>query len=165
MHSPLQFVPEHRLKRFHRWAMSWLKDLAALLDSTAILAPLAKSVERIGHAFLDDIEHFVLVLVMLRATPYVRRAPARKRLVDDGRKLRGIARALMGSRIRRQLRPKDLRARIEALSQDIDVLTARLLRRLPCGFTRRRPIQARREQGFAAPPCITLVAPACADTS
>src|ERR1700742_123947 len=120
MRNAAQFIPHHRLQWFHHWAMSWLKQLAALLDGAGVMAPLAKSVERISHRFLDDIEHVVLVLVMLRAAPHVRRVPARHGLVDDGRKLRGFARALMGARLRRALRPKDLCARIEALSQDLD---------------------------------------------
>ena len=54
------------------------------------------------------------------------------------------------STLRRALRPKDLRQRIEALTQSIDALVARLLKRLPRGLTRRRPIKARREANVVA---------------
>jgi phosphate uptake regulator len=48
--------------------------------------------------------------------------------------------------LRRSLRSKDLRQRIERLRQDINALVTRLLDRLPRGLTRRRPIKARRER-------------------
>jgi hypothetical protein len=56
-----------------------------------------------------------------------------------------MRRAVIGSAMRRTLRSKDLNQRIAALSQNVDVLVARLLKRLPRGLTRRRPHHTRPE--------------------
>jgi hypothetical protein len=146
---PMRFVAEPisdlRLKRFHRWAMLWLKWFVAFLDAAGALAPLSSEAQCIGHLWLDGVERIVLSIVMLRAAPRVR--PCNKRRGVSERRLNEFAlrRAIIGSALRRSLRPKDLRQRIEALTQSTDALVARLLRRLPRGLTRRRPIKARRE--------------------
>ena len=57
-----------------------------------------------------------------------------------------------------RLRSKDLNQRIAALSQDVDTLVARLLKRLPRGLTRRRPHHTRPERRSVA--CVTVHAQA-----
>jgi hypothetical protein len=76
-----------------------------------------------------------------------------------------MRRAIIGSAMRRTLRSNDLNQRIAALSQDVDALVARLLKRLPRGLTRRRPHRARPEprQIARAIACAEAVLPA--DTS
>jgi len=145
----MRFVAEpftqHRLQRFHRWAMLWLAWFAAFLDSASAFAPVTKQVETIGHRWLDRIERIVMAIVMLRAVRHVRGMQAREGVAEHRRKERALARAVVGSALRRAIRSKDLRERIARLQQDIDALVARLLRRLPRGLTRRGPIKRRRD--------------------
>lgn len=125
--------------------MLWLKWFAAFLEGAVVFAPLSKQAHTIGHQWLDRIERSVMAIVMLRAVRRVRRINPRKGVAEHRRKESALARAVVGSALRRSLRSKDLRERIERRTQSIDALVARLLRRLPRGLTRRRPIKARRE--------------------
>jgi len=125
--------------------MLWLKWFAAFLDAAGALAPLSKQARSIGHVWLDRIERRILAIVMLRAVRHVRRIAPRKGIAEHRCKESAFARAVVGSRLRRSLRSKYLHERIARLMQSIDVLVAALLRRLPRGLTRRRPIKARRE--------------------
>ena len=77
---------------------------------------------------------------MLRAARHVRRVQSPRGASDHRRNDTALRRAIIGSTIRRALRPKHLRRRIAALTQSIEALVAQLLRRLPRGLTRRRPI-------------------------
>jgi len=138
-------ISELRLQRFHCWAMLWLKWFVAFLDAAGALAPLSKQARNVGHSWLDRIERAILAIVMLRAAPQVRRTTPRKRIAERPRKERALSRAVVGSRLRRSLRSKDLHERIARLTRNIGTLVAALLRRLPCGLTRRRPIKTRRE--------------------
>jgi hypothetical protein len=145
----MRFIAEpftqHRLQRFYRWAMLWLTWFAGFLDAASQFAPLAQSARTIAHLWLDRVERMVLAIVMLRAVRLVRGAQTRRGVAEHCRKERGLSRAVVGSSLRHALRSRDLRQRIERLRQDVDVLVARLLRRLPRGLTRRRPINARRD--------------------
>ncbi|MFZ2030610.1 MAG: hypothetical protein WAU68_09910 [Vitreimonas sp.] len=147
--TPMRFVAEpftqHRLQRFHRWAMLWLAWFTAFLESARLFAPITAQVEEIGHRWLDRIERVIMAVVMLRAVTRVRRVTPRKGVDEHRRKDSALARAVVGSALRRAIRSKDLRERIARLQQDIDALVARLLRRLPCGLTRRRPIKPQRD--------------------
>ena len=157
-------ITQHRLQRFHRWAMLWLTWFAAFLDAASGFAPLAPQAQRIAHAWLNRIEHVIVSIVMLRAAPRVRTIRARRHGTAPNRSGVSLRRAVIGSAMRRALRPKDLRRRIAALTQNLDALIARLLKRLPRGLTRRSPIVARPE----ARPTLARIAPlaaARADTS
>jgi hypothetical protein len=134
-------ISDLRLTRFHRWAMLWLKWFVAFLDAAGALAPISTQAERIGHRWLDRIERVIFAIVMLRAVRHVRCIKSRRPFALHRLARSGLSRAVIGSALRRALRPKDLRGRIEALKQSLDVLIARLLKRLPRGLTRRRPIR------------------------
>jgi hypothetical protein len=136
---------EHRLQRFHRWAMLWLAWFAAFLESASLFAPISAQAEAIGHRWLDRIERMIMAIVMLRAVPRVRRVTARRGVAEHRHRERALARAVVGSALRRAIRSKHLRERIARLQQNIDTLVARLLRRVPRGLTRRRPIKPRRD--------------------
>jgi hypothetical protein len=150
----MRFVAEPisnlRLQRFHRWAMLWLKWFVSLLDASGALAPISAQAERIGHRWLDRIERIVFAIVMLRAAPRIRGMRDRRPFAMHRLKQAALSRAVIGAKQRRAFRPKSLRARIEALTESIDLMVARLLRRLPRGLTRRRPILARPEAQIAA---------------
>jgi hypothetical protein len=143
-----QPISDLRLQRFHRWALLWLSWFAGFLDAAGSFAPLSLQAERIAHHWLDRIERVLLAIVMLRAVPHVRmprthRAHAQHRLIQSA-----LSRAVIGAKVRRAIRPKNLRQRIETLRRaDLNALVARLLKRLPRGLTRRRPIRTAPEQG------------------
>jgi hypothetical protein len=71
----------------------------------------------------------------------------------------------MGSRLRRMLRSRDLHQRIAGLRREIGELVARVLKRLPRGLTRRRPIRARPEQRCVAALGMSPAPMPWADTS
>ncbi|MBI3437167.1 MAG: hypothetical protein HY054_00655 [Proteobacteria bacterium] len=158
-------ISRHRLSRFHRWAMLWLAWFAAFLEQAGAIAPLSRQAEAIGHVWLNGIERVVLSIVMLRAAPSVRALRARPIHSARRRKDASLRRAVISAALRRTLRPKTLQARIKALSQNLDHLVARLVKRLPRGLTRRRAIKARRTLA----PALTAPSGAClasvADTS
>ena len=144
-------ISELRLQRFHRWAMLWLKWFVSFLDAAGAFAPISRQTQTIGHHWLEGIERVVLNIAMLRAAPHVRHGNKRKGVSERRLKESALRRAIIGSAMRRSLRPKDLRQRIDALTQSMDALIGRLLRRLPRGLTRRRPIKAEREAHPNAP--------------
>jgi hypothetical protein len=122
----------------------WLTWFAAFLKQARAFAPLSAQATAIAHRWLDRIERLLSSIVMLRAAPHVRtntppKHSSRRRIETQMR------RAIIGSAMRRALRSKDLNQRIAALSQDVGILVARLLKRLPRGLTRRRPHHPRPE--------------------
>lgn len=145
----MRFVAEPisnlRLQRFHRWTMLWLKWFDAFLDAAGALAPLSRHARCIGHAWLDRIERVIFAIVMLRAATHVRRTTVRKGVAEHRRNDSALRRAVIGTRLRKSLRSKDLHERIMRLTQPIDTMVMRVIRRLPRGLTRRRPIKAQRE--------------------
>jgi hypothetical protein len=158
-------ISDLRLTRFHRWAMLWLKWFVSFLDAQGALAPISKQAQTIGHRWLDDIERIILNIVMLRAACHVRRCHQRKGVSERRLKEIALRRAIIGSAMRRAMRPRDLRQRIEALTQNIDALVAQLLRRLPRGLTRRRPILAAPEPRIVDQLSACLLPALAADTS
>jgi hypothetical protein len=144
-------ISAHRIHRYHRWMLLWLTWFAAFLKQARAFAPFSAQATAIAHRWLDRIERLLVNIVLLRAAPHVRlnntpkHSPRRKTETQ-------MLRAIIGSAMRRALRSKDMNQRIAALSQNVDVLVARLLKRLPRGLTRRRPHHARPE-----PRCIALV--------
>jgi hypothetical protein len=81
------------------------------------------------------------------------------------RKERALRRAIIGSALRRALRRQHVPGRIAALSQNIDALTARLLKRLPRGLTRRRAIVAHPESRLIEAAHAALIPALGADSS
>ncbi len=149
----MRFVAEPisnlRLQRFHRWAMLWLKWFVSFLDAAGALAPISAQAEQIGHKWLDRIERIIFAIVMLRAAPHIRAMRDRRPFAVHRLKQAALSRAVIGAKQRRAFRRKQLRARIEALTQSIDLMVVRLLKRLPRGLTRRRPILMRPEAHIA----------------
>ncbi|MBY0564756.1 MAG: hypothetical protein K2P58_11275 [Hyphomonadaceae bacterium] len=135
MHLDAPAISHHRLKRFHRWAMLWLRWFAAFLDAACTFAPLSRQAQRIAHGWLDFIETLITNIVLIRAAKRVR--PLLRRHFGPQRLLYPKRRAILGLRLRRALHQRDLRARIAALSQSIEDLIDRVARRLPRGLTRR----------------------------
>jgi hypothetical protein len=122
----------------------WLTWFAAFLEQAGAFAPVSTQAKAIAHQWLNRIERLLVNIIILRAAPHIRGAAPLKhsprRRTDTHWR-----RAVIGGVMRRALRSKDPNQRIAALSQDVDVLVARLLKRLPRGLTRRRPHHTRRE--------------------
>ncbi|HVV31901.1 MAG TPA: hypothetical protein VHC73_01635 [Vitreimonas sp.] len=126
-----------RLQRLHRWALLWLTWFVAQIDKAVAHAVLTQDLRAAAHRWLDTIDRVIVGIVVIQAAQRIRRRPQRMRRFSEYINARPTMRTILGARLRRDLRPKDLHARIVALRQDIDVLVAKLLRRLPCGLTRR----------------------------
>jgi hypothetical protein len=156
-------ISELRLRRLHRWILLWLTWFAVFLREPRAFAPLSAHAQGLAHQWLDQIERALIGIVLWRAAPYVRaiplKHPARRRIDTH------LRRAIVGSAMRRALRSKDLSRRIAALSQDIDLLVACVLKRLPRGLTRRRSHPTRPELRGAAPDTIAAIRAPSADTS
>lgn len=142
LHAPP--ISQHRLNRCHRWMLLWLAWLAAFLDQARAFAPLSAQATAIAHRWLDCIERGLSNIVLCRAVSQVRFLPAQKH-AGRRRIKTHLRRAAIGSALRRRLRVRDLNQRIAALSQDIAVLVAHVVKRLPRGLTRRRPHHTRPE--------------------
>jgi hypothetical protein len=158
-------ISQHRLSRFHRWAMLWLAWFAAFLDAASGFAPLATQAQTLSHLWLNKIERIIVAVVLLRAAPRVRRVNRRGGISEHRRNDSAVTRAVIGAAMRRALRARNLHERIQRLSQDIDTLVARLLKRLPRGLTRRRPIKAHPELRIAKRQSPLLALPCGTDTS
>jgi hypothetical protein len=138
-------ITNQRLQRFHRWALLWLTWFAAFLDQAAAYAPLTRQAKAAAHTCLDLIERIVLGIAMVRACQHVRVTQHAKawRERDLVCKSTAMRRAIIGAKLRRALRPRDVRQRIAALSQGMGSFVAAILRRAPRGLTRRSQIAAR----------------------
>jgi hypothetical protein len=166
----MRFVAEPishlRLQRFHRWALLWLTWFSGLLEAAGAFAPLTKQAERVGHLWLDRIERVILAIAMLRAAPRVRALHTKRPFALHRLKQGALSRAVIGATLRRALRPKQLRQRCETLRRtSISALAARILKRLPRGLTRRRPIRARPEARIVQAPSAPFAPLRAADTS
>ncbi|MES1159002.1 MAG: hypothetical protein ABUL42_03820 [Terricaulis silvestris] len=158
-------MSHHRLQRIHRWAMLWLTGFAAFLEAAASFAPISEAAHAIAHNWLARIERMIVCLVIIRAGPRLRSIHQRKGVSEHRRIETAMFRAIIGCRLRRALLSKDLQKRIAALRLDLNVLVAHVLRRIPCGLTRRRPIKMRPEPRRVEAPCIFMPPAPCADTS
>ncbi|MBY0565316.1 MAG: hypothetical protein K2P58_14190 [Hyphomonadaceae bacterium] len=123
--------------------MLWLRWFTAFLDVATQFAPLSPQAQHIAHGWLDSIEKLVVNIVIIRASHRVRPLTLKPLIVERGGRRTPKGRAILGLRLRRALRAKDLRTRIAALSQDIGTLVDRVARRLPRGLTRLRGPRAR----------------------
>ena len=127
-------------------------------------APFSDQAAVIAHQWLNKIERLLVSIVMLRTAPRVRIQNPLKQ--SDRRRIEThLRRAIVGSALRRDLRSRDLTERIAALSQNVDALVARLLKRLPRGLTRRRPHRMRPDMRPIARVEAFAEAALCADTS
>jgi hypothetical protein len=157
-------ISEHRLHRYHRWMLLWLRWCAAFLTEARAFASFSDQAEAIAHQWLGRIERLLIKIIIIRAAPHVRPTGAPKHSVRR-RTETHFFRAVIGSAMRRALRSKNLNRRIAALSQDVDALVARLLKRLPRGLTRRRPHHARPEARLMVRAIVCAEAALPVDTS
>jgi hypothetical protein len=143
--------------------MLWLIWFAGLLEIAVAFAPLSKSVQAIAHGWLNAVERRIFIIVLARAAPYL--GPVRACRVGPRCGRGALLRALMGSRLRRRLRDKDVYARVEKLAQDVDILVALHCRRVARGLTRLLPILTRPERHRLGAPFALPSVMCPADTS
>ncbi len=166
-------VPMHRVQRFETWARLWLSWFAGrLIAWYGLFAPIPRAAERQLHEGLDVVARLVCCTVLLRA---LARMPARAarhcrppaNATQRGSLHGGFLRAAFGAALRRPLKRGSVSQRLLALTDalaKVDALAVKLLRRLACGLSRRRPIRARREAILALRSAVAPRTPS-ADTS
>ncbi len=157
----------HRLARLATWAGLWLVWMDAFLAFVCgAHAPLSRQARAIAEDWLDRMSAFALKLIVIRAA---KRRPAPRvthRRASRARMRGGDMRAIIGSRLRRRLRSRDLRHRIDAIAallRDPETAIAALLRRLARGLTRRTPHHVERNNERVSAQCAPRLA--CADSS
>jgi hypothetical protein len=112
---------------------------------------------------LDGLTRMTIELMICRAAELARlRRRQRIRVWRYGRDLtpRHLLRSLVGSRLRRVLKPKDVAARIAILTgvlRNLDTFAAQLAKRMRRGLTRLWPILP---APTSAAPLVALAAPA-----
>lgn len=138
MHFKPPAISARRLERTLCAALAWLADLAELAEAFAGLASMPREAQRLAHGVVDYFERIICAVAILRAAAHVRFLPRHRRapLARRG----GLVRAILGSALRRRLRHRSLRTRIQALRLGAVGLAERIAKRLPRGLTRRRPI-------------------------
>jgi hypothetical protein len=117
-----------------------MRVAAWIVAIAGVSAPLERAVQRALAPRIDAVGKGVCQLIAIKAS--LRLGPAARKV--GGR--RGAARAhwlrtVIGSRLRRLVRARDLRARIAAilmLLQNAEQEAARFAKRLRCGLMRRR---------------------------
>jgi hypothetical protein len=160
-------INSHRLARGIRWAQAMLAWLALLLCTDIVRTDRRHIRQRYGRIRrLHQIERFLAALLINRAVeiaplpkhpgrPSRNAAPAgfRRRLVH-----KPSFRVMLGSRLRKALRHRDLLQRLQRLwaaFADIDALARRyVVPRVRCRLTRICPIL------ITAPPTVAVGAPA-----
>ena len=142
----------------------WLKWVASFLSYARGFAPLSRSATIIAHHWLDGVERALFRVILCRIALRIRTIP-KLRHAAQARIETHFMRALIGSRMRRAFRSCDLNQRIAALSQDVGGLVSQVLKRIPRGFTRRRPCRAHPEPRPGARATLGAAAACAANTS
>ena len=106
----------HQRRRFALWALTMLRWIAAVLFAGKSVK-LRQLKARHRRASLDGLTQMVAQLLIIRAFELARRRRTRLRFFRHGRDLRPrhYIRSVLGARLRRTLKPKDIGARIDAL--------------------------------------------------
>jgi hypothetical protein len=164
MQTPTRFLTSsHQRRRLALWAAAMLMWIGALLFAAPQVSA-RQFAQRHRRLSLDGLTRLVINLMLVRAGELARRrVPRRFRFHARGRDLkrRHYMRSLVGSRLRRVLKPKNIAARIAnliAVLRDLDSYARQLGQRRP---TRLWPIALTPETAalvLAAP----AASPACA---
>lgn len=145
MHIAKRPLSKHRRARLIAWTLAMLMWMASVLFAGAPFSDRQERRRR-AHMSLDRLERMVIMLIVSRARDFICERPRGKfTTVRRGRSLlsRGVLRALVGSRLRKALRRKDIRERLAVLLgaiRNIDLYAAPLAKRLRRGLTKRWPI-------------------------
>ncbi|HYD87470.1 MAG TPA: hypothetical protein VEA80_08355 [Vitreimonas sp.] len=165
MNTPKHHLSSRRRQRLVLWALAMLSWIASVLFAGRKVTP-RQLLRRRRSMSLDGLKRMTIQLMIVRAAELARlRLPKVPRRRPPVR--RHYFRSLLGSRLRRLMKRKDLPARIAVLIdvlRNLDdyaaILAKRLKRRLTRLFPIRGvPVSSALLQGAPAPQ------PACADTS
>jgi hypothetical protein len=153
--EPKPFITAHRLARLNAWARLWLMWIAG------VWAAWWSGGGRADARALDSLARRAGQMIMINAAARYRGAPRSRH--RHGRLKPVRLRTILGARLRRALRARDLPARLFAIlsvMRDLDRAVARLLSRLPRGLTRLRVILPARTHAprLIAAPSFTLAA-------
>jgi len=169
MNTPKRHLNRHQRQRLLLWALAMLRWIASVLFAGKIVTHRQLN-QRHRKMSLEGLERMGIQLLVLRAVDVARlRQPKRYRFFRHGCSLlrRHYFRSLLGSRLRRVIKRKDLHGRIFALIdllRRMDHYAALLGARMKRQLTRLYPI-ALGPTSAAPLPRAPAFTPVCADTS
>jgi hypothetical protein len=161
-------ISNKRLDRLLVWSRLWLLRLAAwIVQAAGIYAPLDHALRALIAPPLKKVEKLICLSIAAKAVKRLHFSTPRK---GQGRATRPahFMRSLIGARLRKLCRAKDLRAKISALLaliEHAEAEIARFTRHIKSGLSRRRggvPRSAFKTTILAAAPAMLLCG---ADTS
>ena len=122
----------HQRRRYALWALAMLQWIAGFLFQAA--HPTRRHLRQRGETSIRRLTHMVVSLIIIRAAELSGRRLRTPRYWRRGRHLRRrhIIRSLLGSRLRRALKPRTLAMRIHALIhalRHLDAFARQLSRR------------------------------------
>jgi len=155
MQKPHRFLTtSHRRRRLVLWAIAMLSWFAAVLFAGR---RIARRHVRQREVSLAELKRLTLQLMIVRAAELARAGPLKRlRFWRRGRDTRPphIVRSLIGSRLRRAMKRRDLAARIAALIavlRTLDAHALQLAHRMKRRLTRLWPIRATPAPAVANP--------------
>jgi hypothetical protein len=141
MHSHRPFLNQHRLRRLALWTLAVLSWIAAMLFSDRAVS-LRHIQQRTGFISLAWLTDLVGKLLIARAAQLARLRRRKRRVYwRHGRDLHRphIIRSVLGARLRRALKHRDIAAwiaNLTAVLRNLDAYAAPLAKRLRRGLTR-----------------------------
>lgn len=161
------YLTQHRRQRLVLWALAMLMWIASVLASGM---PTRRHLrQRCRKMSIHALTRMVKHLILLRAADIAGIKRTRRVFFKRGRDLRRphLVRSILGSKLRRALKRRDLIQRIAILTDaliNLDAWAARFAKRLGCGFMRLSSIPP------APTPAADILAPlasppVCADSS
>lgn len=137
-------LTRHRRQRYVLWALAMLAWIASVFAGKQISL---RHLQQRGDLSLDGLTRMVLQLAIIRAGELARMRRRKLTFFKRGRDLRcrHLLRSVIGSRLRRKLKRKDIAARIAVLIdtlRDLDVLARPIAVRLGRRLTRLWPTTA-----------------------
>jgi hypothetical protein len=156
---------EHRLERKALWAALWLAKLVHFMPD---VLRLPRRVRAFIERRLDMLADFVINFVIIRAARQIRPGQRQRNRFTvwcasvrhdvRARQLQSL-RAAIGGRLRCALKARGLKARAEAILyalQNLDRLTARFVRRMRQGLSRRMSARSR-ANGASCSACAEML--------
>ena len=166
MHIQKRHLTRHRRQRYVLWALAMLAWIASVFAGSRITS---RQAHQRGDISLQGLTRMVMELVVIRAGEVARIRRRNLAFFKRGRDLRRshLLRSVIGSRLRRTLKRRDIAAHIAnliAVLRDLDAFARPVAQRLRRGLTRLFPITriAPSFDTILGPPAPT---PALTDTS
>jgi hypothetical protein len=131
-------LTRHRRQRLVLWALAMLTWIASVFAGRPITS---RQAHRRGDVSLDGLTRMVMQLAAIRAGELARLRRRRPTFFKRGRDLRRrhLRRSVIGSRLRRKLKHKDIATHVATLIaalRDLDAIARPLAQRMRQGLTR-----------------------------